>query len=75
MGLGFAACAVALFIRKLELDVLVLVYVAALILAYVGTRDERPVEAIGLSSKAVESALLVIVAILVARRRALETTG
>ena len=67
--------AVALFIRKLELDVLVLVYVAALILAYVGTRDERPVEAIGLSSKAVESALLVIVAILVARRRALETTG
>ena len=75
MGLGFAACAVALFIRKLELDVLVLVYVAALILAYVGTRDERPVEAIGLSSKAVESVLLVVVAILVARRRALETTG
>jgi len=70
MGLGFAACAVVLFFRKLELDMLVLVYVAGLVLAYVGTRDERPVEAIGLSSKAVESILLVIVAILLARRRA-----
>src|SRR2546428_6855801 len=43
IGLGFAACAVVLFFRKLELDVLVLVFVAGPVLAYVGTRDARAI--------------------------------
>lgn len=67
MGLGFVACAGALFARRSVLDVLAALYAGALILAYAASRDELPVEAIGLTSKAAEAGLAVV-AITLSRR-------
>ena len=68
MGLGFVGCAAALFGRRMEFDVLVLLYTVTLVLAYAATRGELPVEAIGLTSKAAEVGLALITIALLRRR-------
>lgn len=67
MGLGFVACGVGLFLRRSPYDLIVAVYAGALILAYVATRGEYPIESIGIASKAAEAGLLAV-ALLLARR-------
>jgi hypothetical protein len=68
MGLGYVGCAVALFGRRMEFDVLVLLYAVGLIIAYAATRGELPIEAIGLSSKAAEVGLAAVTIVLLRRQ-------
>ena len=63
-GVGLLACAAGLLARRAVADILVALFAGALILAYVATRDERPVEAIGLTSKAAELGLAAVAAFL-----------
>lgn len=67
MGLGYLGAAGLLFVRQMELDVLVAVYAVGLIGSYVFTRGSLPVEAIGLSCQAAQAGL-VGVAVTLARR-------
>ncbi len=69
MGAGYLGCAVGLLLQRLEADVIVLLYALALIGAYAASRGDLPVEAIGLTTKAAEAALAVIVGTLVWRNR------
>ena len=68
MGIGFVGCAAALFARRMELDVLVLVYAVSLVLAYVASRGELPVETLGLVSKGAEIGLALIAGVLLRGR-------
>ena len=69
MGAGYVGCAVAVLLRRLEADVLVLLYAVALIVAYAASRGDLPVEAFGLTTKAAELALAAIAGTLVWRNR------
>ena len=69
MGAGYAGCAVGILLRRVEADVLVLLYAIALIVAYAASRGDLPVEAIGLTTKAAELALAAIAGGLVWRNR------
>ena len=68
MGLGYVGCAVALFGRRMEYDVLVLLYAVGLVIAYAASRGELPIEGIGLTSKAAEIGLAAITVALLRRR-------
>ncbi|HVR88405.1 MAG TPA: hypothetical protein VHG53_02540 [Candidatus Limnocylindria bacterium] len=67
MGLGCLGAAALLFVRQMELDVLVAVYAVGLIGSYVFTRGSLPIEAIGLITQAAQAGL-VGVAVTLARR-------
>ena len=60
MGLGFLGCAAILAFRQTGLYLLVPLYSSALVLAYVVTRGEYPVEPIGIASKVAEILLAVL---------------
>jgi hypothetical protein len=68
MGLGYVGCAVALFGRRMEYDVLVLLYSVGLVIAYAASRGDSPIEAIGLTSKAAEIGLAAVTIVLLRRR-------
>ncbi|HEX9269210.1 MAG TPA: hypothetical protein VF998_05145 [Candidatus Limnocylindria bacterium] len=74
MALGFAGCAALLFARRMEYDVLVLVYTAGLMFAYWATRGDLPIEGVGLATQAAELGLLGVTGVLLLRRRAELTT-
>jgi hypothetical protein len=68
MGLGYVGCAAVLFGRRMEFDVLVLLYAVGLVIAYAASRGELPIEAIGLTSKAAEVGLAAVTILLLRRR-------
>lgn len=67
MGAGYLAGAAAVFLRRPLADALVLLYTIALILAYAASRSELPIEIIGITSKAAETLLALILGLLLWR--------
>lgn len=68
MGLGYVLSAAGVLARRPVADGLVLLYAVGLVLAYITSRGELPVEAIGLATKAAETILAAICAFLLLRR-------
>jgi hypothetical protein len=69
MGLGYVLSAAAVFARRPVADGLVLLYAVGLVLAYATSRGELPVEPIGLTTKAAETILAAVCAVLLWRNR------
>lgn len=69
MGAGYAAAVPVVFaLRRRDADLAVLVYAVGLVLAYVTSRTELPVEPIGVATKVAETLLAAILALLIRRR-------
>ena len=69
MGLGYLLSAAALLARRTVADGLVLLYAVGLVLAYATSRSELPVEPIGVTTKAAETIVVAICALLLLRRQ------
>lgn len=68
MGIGYVACAVGILrARPRGVDLLVLIYSVALVLAYVTSRSALPVEPIGIVTKVAESGVAAITFVLARR--------
>lgn len=68
MGAGYLVSAPAILTRRSIWDGLVLLYTVGLILAYAVSRDELPVEAIGIATKTAELILAAVLALLMLSR-------
>lgn len=69
MGLGYVLSAAAVLAHRPIADGLVLLYAVGLVLAYATSRGELPVEPIGLVTKAAETIVAAICALLLFRRQ------
>lgn len=65
MGVGLLGCAAVLILGQRDFYLPVVVYAGSLLLAYLGTRDERPIELIGITTKVAETATLIITILLI----------